>query len=116
MAEHIPGKAVLYHAFMFLILLLILTTFEELFVGLLHHRAAVESLSHVVGSTFLQAFSVCLIVFLILIPTFRVRFSWECTREARGGSAVFRQPGPGRGCSRASGLAGNVAMSSRLTE
>ena len=58
----------LYHAFTFLILLLILTTFEELFVGLLHHRPAVESLSHVVGSTFLQVFSVCLIMFLILIP------------------------------------------------
>jgi hypothetical protein len=53
---------------MFLILLLILMTFEELFVGLLHHRAVADSLSHVVGSTFLQAFAVCLILFLILIP------------------------------------------------
>lgn len=58
----------LYHAFAFVILLLILTTFEELFVGLLHHRPAVESLSHVVGSTFLQGFSVCLVMFLVLIP------------------------------------------------
>jgi hypothetical protein len=58
----------LYHAFIFLVLLLILTTLEELIVGLLHHRPAVESLSHVVGSTFLQAFSVCLIIYLILIP------------------------------------------------
>jgi hypothetical protein len=58
----------LYHAFVFLILLLVLTTLEELFVGLLHQRAVADSLSHVVGSTFLQAFAVCLILYLILIP------------------------------------------------
>lgn len=58
----------LYRALAFLIFLLILTTFEELFVGLLHHRPVVESLAHVAGSTFLQAFSVCFILFLILIP------------------------------------------------
>jgi hypothetical protein len=58
----------LYHAFTFLILLLILTTFEELFVGLLHHRPVVESLAHVVGSTVLQGLSVCFILFLILVP------------------------------------------------
>ena len=58
----------LYHAFMYLILLLILTTLEELLVGALHGRPAAESLTHVVGSTFLQAFSVSLVLFLILIP------------------------------------------------
>jgi hypothetical protein len=57
-----------YHALMFLILLLILTTVEELLVGLLHHRPVAESLTHVAGSTFLQVFSVCFIMFLILIP------------------------------------------------
>jgi hypothetical protein len=58
----------LYRSLAFLILLLILTTFEELFVGLLHHRPVVDSLAHVAGSTFLQVLSVCFILFLILIP------------------------------------------------
>jgi multidrug transporter EmrE-like cation transporter len=58
----------LYRALIFLLLLLILTTLEELLVGLLHHRPVFESLTHVVGSTFLQALSVCLMLFLILIP------------------------------------------------
>jgi hypothetical protein len=76
----------LYHAFVFLILLLILTTFEELFVGLLHHRAVADSLSHVVGSTFLQAFAVCLILFLILIPY----SAFICLGEVLGEHEVVR--------------------------
>jgi hypothetical protein len=58
----------LYHSLVFLILLLVLSTLEELFIGVIHHRALTDSLAHVVGSTFLQGFSVCLIIFLILVP------------------------------------------------
>jgi hypothetical protein len=58
----------LYHAFVFLIFLLILTTVEELLVGLLHHRALADSLAHVVGSTFFQGFAVCLVGYLVLVP------------------------------------------------
>jgi multidrug transporter EmrE-like cation transporter len=58
----------LYYAFIFLVLLLVLTTIEELSVGLLHHRPVVDSLAQVAGSTFLHVFSVCLIMFLILVP------------------------------------------------
>jgi hypothetical protein len=58
----------LYHALMFLIVLLILTTVEELIVGFIHGRAAADSLNHVVGPIFFEGLAVCLIMFLILVP------------------------------------------------
>jgi hypothetical protein len=58
----------LYHALIFLLLLLVLTTIEELVVGLIHHRELADSLTHVVGPTFYQGFAVCLVMFLILVP------------------------------------------------
>jgi hypothetical protein len=58
----------LYHALMFLIVLLLLTTLEELIVGFIHGRAIAESLTHVVGPTFFEGLAVCLILFLILVP------------------------------------------------
>ena len=53
---------------MFLIMLLILTTLEELIVGFIHDRAVADSLNHVVGPIFFQGVAVCLIMFLILVP------------------------------------------------
>ena len=58
----------LYHALTFLIVLLILTTLEELVVGFIHSRAVTDSLTHVVGPTFLEGLAVCFIMFLILVP------------------------------------------------
>jgi hypothetical protein len=58
----------LYHALMFLIVLLVLTTLEELIVGFIHGRAATDSLNHVVGPIFFEGLAVCLIMFLILVP------------------------------------------------
>jgi hypothetical protein len=58
----------LYHALMFLIVLLILTTLEELIVGFIHGRVIADSLNHVVGPTFLEGLAVCFIMFLILVP------------------------------------------------
>ena len=58
----------LYHALVFLIVLLILTTLEELIVGFIHGRAVADSLNHVVGPIFFEGLAVCLIMFLILVP------------------------------------------------
>ena len=58
----------LYHALVFLIVLLILTTLEELIVGFIHNRAVADSLNHVVGPIFFEGLAVCLIMFLILVP------------------------------------------------
>jgi hypothetical protein len=76
----------LYNALVFLILLLVLTVFEELLVGLLHHRALGDSLTHVVGSTFLQGFAVCLVLFLILVPY----SAFMCLGEVLGEREVIR--------------------------
>jgi hypothetical protein len=58
----------LYHALSSLIVLLILTTLEELLVGFIHGRAVADSLNHVVGPIFFEGLAVCLIMFLILVP------------------------------------------------
>jgi len=58
----------LYHALMFLILLLALTTIEEIVVGTIQHRSLSDSLTHVVGPTFFEGISLCLVLFLILVP------------------------------------------------
>ena len=58
----------LYHALMFLIVLLILTALEELIVGFIHGRAIADPLNHVVGPIFFEGLAVCLIMFLILVP------------------------------------------------
>ena len=58
----------LYHALMFLILLLVLTTIEEIVVGSIHHRPLSDSLTHIVGPTIFEGSAVCLVLFLILLP------------------------------------------------
>lgn len=60
----------LYHAVVFLILLLVLTTVEEVVVGAIRHRALAESLAHVVGRTPFEGVAVCAVavMFLILVP------------------------------------------------
>ena len=63
----------LYQSLLTLILLLILTTVEELLVGLIHGRALVDSLAQVVGPSVLQGVATCLIMFLILVPYYAFR-------------------------------------------
>lgn len=58
----------IYHALMFLILLVVLTTIEELIVGSVHHRSISDSLTHMVGPTVFEGIAVCLVLFLILLP------------------------------------------------
>lgn len=58
----------LHMSLMFLILLLVLTTIEELIVGAIHHRPMAESLTHVVGASFYTGFATCLMMFIILVP------------------------------------------------
>ena len=58
----------LHMALMFLILLLILTTLEELLVGAIHGRPMSKSLTHIVGPSLYVGFATCLVMFLILVP------------------------------------------------
>jgi hypothetical protein len=76
----------LYHSLMFLVLLLILTTLEELLVGLIEGRALADSLAHVVGPTFYQGVAVSLLMFLILLPY----SAFTCLGDVLGEREVFR--------------------------
>ena len=53
---------------MFLLLLLVLTSIEEIVVGSVRHRPLLDSLTHVVGPTVFEGIAVCLVLFLILLP------------------------------------------------
>ena len=58
----------LYMSLMFLILLLVLTTIEELLVGAIHGRSLGNSLAHVVGPSLYVGLATCFVMFLILVP------------------------------------------------
>jgi hypothetical protein len=76
----------LYRSMMFLLLLLALTTIEELIVGLIHRRTLADSLAHIVGPTFFQGLAVCFIMFLILVPY----SAFICLGDVLGEREVFR--------------------------
>jgi hypothetical protein len=63
----------LYRSLVYLILLLVLTTVEEVVVGFIHGRPLAASLAHVVGPTLAQGVATSLIMFLILLPYFAFR-------------------------------------------
>ena len=77
---------ILYHAFIFLILLLVLSTIEELIVGGIHHRPLSDSLTHIVGPTVFEGLAVCLVLFLILIPY----SAYDCLEDVLGEREAFR--------------------------
>jgi hypothetical protein len=76
----------LYHAFMFLILLLVLTTIEETVVGAIHHRPLSGSLAHVVGPTVYEGIAVCIVFFLILVPY----SAFVCLEDVLGEREIVR--------------------------
>jgi hypothetical protein len=76
----------LHRSLMFLLLLLVLTTIEELVVGLIDGRSWADSLGHVVGPTFLQGLATSFIMFLILIPY----SAFTCLGDVLGEREVFR--------------------------
>jgi hypothetical protein len=77
---------VLYHALIFLILLLVLSTIEEIVVGSLQHRPLADSLAHIVGPTVFEGLSICLVLFLILIPY----SAYDCLEDVLGEREAFR--------------------------
>jgi hypothetical protein len=76
----------LYNSLMFLVMLLFLTTLEELIVGFIHDRAIADSLNNVVGPIFFQGLAVCLIMFLILVPY----SAFTCLSDVVGESEMIR--------------------------
>jgi hypothetical protein len=71
----------LYKSLVFLALLLVLNVAEEVVLGLLHHRAVVDSISGVGGGTIQQLIATSFIVLLVLIPFFAFRSLGEIVGE-----------------------------------
>jgi multidrug transporter EmrE-like cation transporter len=76
----------LYHALIFLIFLLVLTTIEEILVGVLHGRPLSQSLAHVVGPTVFEGAAVCLVLYLILVPY----SAFDCLQDVLGERETLR--------------------------
>jgi len=72
----------LHKSFAFLLLLLvILTTIEEIVVGLFHHQPIAATLSDLLGSRLDEMLAGCLIVLLVLIPYFAFRVLGDALGE-----------------------------------
>jgi hypothetical protein len=71
----------LYRSLVFLVLLLVLNIAEEVAVGLIHHRAVMESISEFGGGTIQQLIATSFIVFLVLVPFFAFRSLGEVVGE-----------------------------------
>ena len=79
----------LYRSAVFLALLLVLNAVEEVAMGLLHHRAAANSLAELGGGTFNQLLAFSLVGFLILVPLFAFRTLGEAVGESNLVTAFF---------------------------
>jgi GYF domain 2 len=64
---------ILKKSVLFLLFIIVLTVIEEIVVGLVHRRAVGEAISEIGGGTLQQAFSVSILMLLILIPYFTFR-------------------------------------------
>jgi hypothetical protein len=71
----------LHRSFMFLVLLIILNALEEMIVGVMHHRKAIDSLADFGGGTLDQMIATSVVVLLILIPFFAFRSLGEVIGE-----------------------------------
>jgi hypothetical protein len=64
---------ILKTSFLFLLLLVSLNAIEEVALGLFHGRATREVLGEMAGGTLPEAFAVCILLLLVLIPYFSLR-------------------------------------------
>jgi hypothetical protein len=88
---HVGGRGIagpliwptLRRAFAFLVLLVILTTIEEVVVGLFHHRSIAASLGELFGARLQETLAGYLIMLLVLIPFFAFRVLSEVLGEGR---------------------------------
>jgi len=80
----------LHKSIAFLVLLLALNAVEEVLVGLLHHRAIVDSLAEIGGGTLDQLIATSVIGFLILVPFFAFQALGEVIGEGNLVRLFFR--------------------------
>ncbi len=73
----------LHKAFAFLVLLIVMTTIEEIIVGLFHHRSIAASLGDLAGVHLEETLAGFLIILLVLIPFFAFRVLSDALGEGR---------------------------------
>jgi hypothetical protein len=71
----------LHKSVVFLVLLLVLNTLEEIVVGVMHHRTIADSVAGIGGGTLDQLIATSVVVLLILIPFFAFRALGEVVGE-----------------------------------
>ncbi len=71
----------LYRSLVFVALLLVLNTLEEIITGFIHHRTLLDSISGVGGGTLEQLIATAFVLLLILIPFFAFRALGEVVGE-----------------------------------
>jgi hypothetical protein len=81
----------LYRSLAFLVLLLALNALEEIVVGLMHHRAILDSLAEFGGGTLDQLIATSIVGLLILIPFFAFRTLGEVVGERNLVRVFFRR-------------------------
>ena len=88
----------LHKAFIFLVLLVVLTIFEEVVVGLFHHQSVAASLGELFGAKLYETLAGILIVLLVLIPYFAFHVLDEALGEGTLARMFFveRRPVPTR--------------------
>jgi len=75
-----------HKSFAFLVLLLVLSIFEEIIVGVIHHRTFLDSVSSVGGGTLDQLIATIVIMLLILFPF----FAFQSLGDIIGRDILFR--------------------------
>jgi hypothetical protein len=88
----------LYKAFIFLVLLVVLTIIEEVVVGLFHHQSVAASLGELTGVKLGETLAGIVILFMVLIPYFAIRVLSEALGEGRLARMFFveRESAPSR--------------------
>ncbi len=85
----------LHKSLIFLVLLIVLNVAEEMIVGYVHGRAAMDTIAEFGGGTLDQAIATAVVMFLILVPFFAFRSLGERVGE-RNLVQVFLRPRSGR--------------------
>jgi hypothetical protein len=63
-----PIHTIAYKAFLFVVMLFVLSAIEEVITGVVHGRTVAASLAGFLGGSLLQVLAICVIMLLILIP------------------------------------------------
>jgi hypothetical protein len=83
---------ILYKSVIFLIVLVALSFLEEIIVGAIHDRTAVETISEIVGGRWQEIAMTCALLWLILLPYFAFQQISEVLGEGRFRQMLFDKP------------------------